>query len=84
MCMFDPESSSVAAVISNLLVNAGMWDVLSQILGGPHSLTSAAAETYSSSSSMYARTPRLLRATYWNQLLRHTLTGMKPQAAEIN
>lgn len=40
VCVFDPEASSVTAVISNLLVDAGMCDVLSPLLGGLHSLTS--------------------------------------------
>lgn len=54
LCVFDLEASSVTAVISNLLVDAGMCDVLSPLLGGLHSVTSeTAAETYSSSSSMY-------------------------------
>lgn len=52
--LFDPEASGVTAAISNLLVEAGMCDVLSPLLGGPHLLTSeTAAKTYSSNSSMY-------------------------------
>lgn len=42
----------VTAVISNLPVDAGMCDLLSTLLGGPHSLTSeTAVKTYSSNSS---------------------------------
>lgn len=41
--LFDPEASSVTAVISNL-VDAGMCDVLSPLLGGPHLLTSDSTE----------------------------------------
>ncbi len=49
--MFDPEASDVTAAISNLTVDTGMCDVLSPLLGGPHSFTSdTAAKTYSSSS----------------------------------
>ncbi len=51
VCLFDPE---VPSEISNLLADTGMCDVLSPLLGGPHSLTSeTAAKTYSNSSSMY-------------------------------
>lgn len=54
MRLFDPEASGVTAAISNLLVDAGMCDALSPLLGGPHLLTSeTATKTYSSNSSTY-------------------------------
>lgn len=53
--VFYSEKYSVTAVISNLLVDTGMCDVLSPLLGGPHSLTleTAVKTSSSSSSSMY-------------------------------
>lgn len=36
--LFDLEVSCVTALITNLLVDAGMCDVLSPLLGGPRSL----------------------------------------------
>lgn len=58
--MHDPEASCVTGVISNLVAGAGMCDMLSPLLGGPHSLTSeTAAQTYSSSSA-YCMNPRSL------------------------
>lgn len=53
MRLFGPKASGVTAVISNP-VDAGMCDVLSPLLGGPHLLTSETAlKTPSSNSSTY-------------------------------